>query len=114
MIRGWARSRRRGLRLAPESVPAQLGSPFRPETADVDVDYAWVAEQVERLAPHAIDEGTGSVLDALIDHRTKERCEQIERKYAQYVAALPGANLAVHAQVARQAALADLHAPVTS
>ncbi|MFG1922088.1 hypothetical protein [Cryptosporangium sp. NPDC048952] len=87
-----------------------VGTPFQPAVSDEATDYAWVVEQVARIAPKAVDEGTGSVLDALIDHRTKERCEQIERKYAQYVATLPTANLDAHAHAAEHAALADLYA----
>lgn len=106
--------RRQLVRADPALVPGQVGTAFQPAAVNEAADYAFVADLVERVAPHAVDEGTGPILDALLDHRTQEGCEQIEREYAQYVAWLPSASIATHAQAARQAAISELYAGPTA
>ncbi|AHH97320.1 putative membrane protein [Kutzneria albida DSM 43870] len=72
---------RRGRRA--DSTGARV-SEFEPAAVGRTAAYREIAEHVDRLAPGAVDEASGDVLDSWIDARTEQRLGELDCDYQDY------------------------------
>lgn len=79
--------------------------PFRPSAVDAQAVRREIDHYVDRLAPAAIDEGTGHALDNLINARADAWLAELAVWYAEYQVEAERYLAAADAVVAWQAAL---------
>ncbi|MEU5907870.1 hypothetical protein ABZ780_26295 [Micromonospora sp. NPDC047467] len=86
---------------------AQGGSPgpFRPQPVDAEAARRDIDRYVDRLAPDAVDEGTGYALDNLINARADGWLAELAVHYAEYQVRVERHLAAADAVVAWQGGL---------